>query len=239
MSDLKYIFAQPEYIEGIGEIYPIKLKDYDEFSKVSQPLYISKNHFETTEYPLLALIFMGVQYLGINIEQLKENFITLFSLVTHKEVKFISEEKYEGFLVDKSKFISSHNYDKLREVIMKQNLMFEQKVFKNKLVQDWANKVIEAKSKNSTKISMEDIITTVSVYKGISYEQILEYTIYQIYADFYRIRKIKQYDTDTLFATVSSEKMSIVDFAEDINIFKSPYDDLFVSSEKLNKFKQL
>src|SRR3972149_6816608 len=183
MEKLKYIFAQPDYVEGEGIdkdnpicIYPVRLKDYDKFIEASHLLHISKNHFEETEYPLLLLVLMSAQQLNLTEDELIK-----------------------------------------------------------KLVQEWANKVLESRSRNSTKISIEDIITTVSVYKGKDYSELLNYTIYQIYADFYRIRKMKKYDTDTLFATVSSEKFTIEDFAEEINMFKSPYDDLFVSSDKLNK----
>lgn len=245
MEKLKYIFAQPDYIEGIDKknpiiIYPVRLKDYDKFIEVSHLLYISKNHFEETEYPLLVLVFMCMKQLNLTQEELVKKLEDTFSIVTRKEVKFVSDEKtkIEGFIVDNKNIITTQNYEQIREIIMKQNLMFEQKVYKNKLVQEWANKVLESRAKNSSKISIEDIITTVSVYKGKDYNELIDYTIYQIYADFYRIRKMKKYDTDTLFATVA-EKVTIEDFAEEINMFKSPYDDLFVSSSKLNKLSSI
>jgi len=265
MEKLKYIFAQPDYIEGVDKdnpisIFPVKLKDYDRFSEVSHLLHISKNHFEETECPLLMLVFMCMPQLNLTQEELVKKLEDTFSIVTRKEVKFVSDDKtnFEGFIIGFSEgedyetnnagikqikltnvqnknIIHTQNYEQIRDIIMKQNLIFEQKVYKNKLVQEWANKVLESRSKNSSKITMEDITTTVSVYKGKDYCELIEYTIYQIYADFYRIRKMKKYDTDTLFATVA-EKITIEDFAEEINMFKSPYDDLFVDSSKLNKF---
>ena len=241
MEKLKYIFAQPDYIDGINKdnpicIYPVRLKDYDKFIEVSHLLHISKNHFEENDNPLLVLVFMCMQQLNLTLEEMIKKLEDTFSIVTRKDVKFVSNDNFEGFVVNNTNIITTQNYEQIREIIMKQNLMFEQKVYKSKLVQEWANKVLESKSKNSAKISIEDIITTVSVYKSKNYEELIEYTLYQIYADFYRIRKMKKYDTDTLFATVSTEKVSIEDFAEEINMFKSPYEDLFVSSDKLNKF---
>ena len=246
MKNLKYLFAQPDYIEGIGNIYPIQLKDYDKFQECSNILYISKNHFAEIDTPLLALIFLSVEHLGYKPDDLILIFEKLFSLVLRKTVLlhsnneniwFQTKNKLETETEDNI-IINFFNYDELRSTIMKQNLIFEQKIYKNKLVQEWANKVLESRSKNSAKISIEDIITTVSVYKSKNYDELMEYSIYQIYADFYRIRKMKKYDTDTLFATVA-EKITIEDFAEEINMFKSPYDDLFVSSDKLNKFSAI
>jgi len=132
--------------------------------------------------------------------------------------------------------IDFFNYDIVRQTIMKQNLMFEPKIYKNKLVQEWANKVLESRAKNSANITFEDFITTVKNFDGLTYDQIMEQSIYQLYADFYRIGKMKEFDKSCLFATVSTEPISIQHFAQSLEMWKSPYDDLFVDSSKLDKF---
>jgi len=73
----------------------------------------------------------------------------------------------------------------------------------------------------------------------LTYDQLQNETIYQLYADFYRVCMIMQFEQASLFATVSSEKMNIQYFAENIDLFKNPYDSLFVSSDKLSKFNAL
>lgn len=238
MGSLSYIFSQPEFIDGVGEIYPIKIKDYDKFSECSDLLYLSKNHYETNDLPLLVLLFMSVSALKLTEEELIKKLIILFSSVTKKDVEFISSENYEGFIVDSKYIISSHNYDIVREVVMKQNLIFEQKIYKNKIIQEWANKVIQSKMKSSVKITLEDIITTVKNFDGLTYEQVMEQTIYQTYADFYRIRKFKDNERDVIFRSVS-DKWNIQDFAEQIDMFHNPYDDLFVNSSKLNNINSI
>lgn len=240
MSDLKYIFAQPDYIEGIGNIYPIQLKDYKEFQKCSSILYISKNHFGETDTPLLALIFLSMEHLGYNNDDLVLLLEKLFSLVLRQPISLFSNDKNFWFQTESEEEntkINFYNYDELRSVIMKQNLMFEQKVYKNPKVQEWANKVLEARSKNSSGITLEDIISTVSVYKGVSYEDLKYYSLYQLYTDFHRIRKMKKYDADIIFRSVS-DKVTVEDFAEQVNLFKNPYDDLFVSKDKLSKLNK-
>lgn len=234
-NSLKYIFAQPEYIEGIGNVYPVQLKDYDKFQECSNLLYISKNNFLECDIPLLGLIFMSAEQLGFNEQDLVSTFEKLFSLVLKKPVKSQSNEEMFWFEIDESNNISFYNYDVIRSVIMKQNLMFEPKIYKDKLVQEWANKVLESRTKNSVKITIEDFITTVKNYDGLTYEQIEEQTIYQLYADFYRIGKMKEFEKSCLFATVSTEPISIEHFAKNLDMWKSPYDDLFVDSSKLNK----
>jgi hypothetical protein len=239
---LNYLFAQSDYIDGIDKehpvsICPIKLKDYEDFQNCSKLLYISKNHFGENNAPLLALLFRARESLEITYEDLVDTLCKLFSLTTHKEVKFVTGDKVEGFLIDNINLIGIHNYDIVRQIIMKQNLMFEQKVYRNKLVQEWANKVLESKGKNQPKIGMEEIITTVSSFTGKHYWDLENYTIYQIYSDFYRIRKIKSYDTTTMARSHGAD-IEVSDFAEDLDIYKNPYDSLFVSSDKLNKFNK-
>ncbi len=235
---LKYIFAHPDSIEGYDEdhpinIYPIKLKDYDKFQECSKLLYITKKHFEENPYPLLALVFMSYQQFEMTQEMLIESLSNLFSLVTQMKVGFVSVENKEGFLMDNGNIISAHNYDVVRELIMKQNLMFEQKIYKSKLMNQWAEKAIKAKQKNAPNISFEDIITTVSVGCSKHYSDLENYTIYQIYSDFYRFRKTVDYDSNIQFKCAGAD-LNLQDYAEDLDLFHNPYDDLFVSSDKLS-----
>jgi hypothetical protein len=247
MNDLKYIFAQPDYIDNVGEIYPITLKDYDKFQECSQLLYISRSHFEENQYPLFMLLFMSRQQLGLTFDEFVKKLEDLFYLTTQNQFKFFETKnnawfqyKYKdnkGF--PQYKIINMNNYDIVREIIMKQNLMFEQKVFKNKTVQEWANKVLENKQKNAPKITIEDIITTVSVVTGKHYKDLLDYSIYQVYSDFYRVRKVKNFDASILSSVASMGSVSIQDFAEQLDMFHNPYDDLFVSTDKLNKLNTI
>jgi hypothetical protein len=234
---LQYLFAEPEYVDGIDEnnpiaIYPVKAKDYDLFQMYSQVLHLSKNHFAETPCPLLILVLLSHELLGIKEEELKLNFCNLFSLVLQKEVNFISIE--EGFLIGKDNIISHHNYDKIREIIMRQNLMFEQKIYKTKLMNQWAEKALKAKQKGAAKVSFEDIVSTVSVGCHKHYDDLKNYTIYQIFSDFYRYRKIEEHRSNIQYRAAGAD-ITLQDYAEDLSadLYHNPYDDLFVSSDKL------
>jgi hypothetical protein len=231
MDNLNYIFGRPKCIDGIGDIHPIKLKDYDEFIDCSMVLYYSKNNFpeEFQEDRLLDLL------VGLNDEKIIEDLEKVLTMTIKQVVQFnvVNGNDY-GFVIDETHYINRDNYDIIRQVIMQQNLMFEQKVYKDKLVQEWANKVIQARAKSSIKMEFEDMVSTVSVFTGKHYWDLAEYTIYQLKSDFNRISKFKDYDASVLFRTVSND-VKISHFAEDIDLFKNPYDDLFKSKDKLKK----
>jgi len=238
---LDYIFAQPDYIDNVGNIYPVKLINYNEFEECSRILYISKNHFEKNPYPLLFLIFMSVEHLGFTYEKLIENLEKLFSLITHKKFKFVEleenawfEHEYEDGGLIKKNYITVDNYDAVRTIVMRQNLLFEQKIYKTDRMREWAEKAVKAKQKNTPKITLEDMISTVSVGCGKHYSDLQNYSIYQLYSDFYRLRKIVEHDYSVRFLCAGAKDLKLQDFAESLDLYHNPYDDLFVSSDKLN-----
>jgi hypothetical protein len=226
---LKNILARPEYIEGVGNIYPILIKDYDKFQNCSGILNISKNHFKDIDAPLLDLIFVCANQLGTTERDLIINFNELFSLVLRKEIRFNNSCWID--IENKCK-IDSLNYEQIRSVIMKQNLMFEPKVYKTELMNKWAKKAMEAKRKNAPKITLEDMLSTISTQCGKHYWELENYTIYQIYTDFYRSRKRINHDVSVQYKCVDG-KFPIEEYAESLDLYHNPYDDLFVSSDKL------
>ncbi len=237
MESVKYILGQPEFIDDVGYIYPVKVKDYDKFMSCVNALLISKDNFiieDKNKYLLLDLIIFSLRD-----ENIIKNMEKLFSLVLQKEVSFIFMENKYGFVIEENKIIDRNNYEQVKKIIMKQNLLFEPKIFKDKLVQQWAEKVLEARRRNSIKCDIEDMISTVSVVTGKSYEQIAEQTLYQLYADFKRIMKLKDYDTSISFKCAGAEKVSINHFAETINMFENPYDSLFVKKDKLKNIDKV
>ncbi|MNH66532.1 hypothetical protein D3C73_185650 [compost metagenome] len=233
----KYIFGEPDFTESVGHIYPVKLKDYDQFQEASSVLYYNKHHFgdEFQEFLLLDLIVLGLRE-----QKFIDDLQTIFTIVTQKEVEFKYDETNQsyGFILDNTYLINGLNYDEIRQIIMKQNIMFEQKVYKDKRVQAWAEKTMKARSKNGIKMDLEDIISTVSVITGKNYSDLREYTIYQLQSDFNRINKIKSYDTTVSFMCAGDTKSSLTHYAEKVDLFKNPYDDIFVSKDKLSNLNK-
>lgn len=230
MSSIKNILGSPVTVEGVGDLFPVKVKDYEEFQLCSYPLYYSKAHFKNTEqFSLLDLIIYGIRDDNVILSLER-----LFSLVMKKEVFFVSAENQYGFLIDEDHAINASNYEQVRQTIMKQNILHEQKVYENPLVQQWAEKVMAARAKSSNNLTLEDMITTVSVYKGLSYVEIADMTYYQLYADFQRIGKFKGYDTSIQMVCAGAKDVKVESYADSLEMYKSPYDDLFVNSGKLN-----
>jgi hypothetical protein len=236
MDTVKYILAKPDFIDGIGNVYPIKVSDYDEFIECSGVLNIRKEHFneDAKPYQLLDLLIFGIGEKEKTVNSLEK----LFALVTKRDVQYIENNEKYAFIIDEDHFITNANYGILRQTIMKQNLIFEQKIYKDPLVAEWAQKVLQQRSKGGVKITIEDMLSTVSVVASKSYSEIAEMTIYQMNADFKRITKDKDYHVAISMKCAGADKVNVNYFAEEINMFKNPYDDLFVSPDKLKNLNQ-
>lgn len=238
-KSLKNIRTQPEFIEGIGDIYPIKIKDYDEFQECSGVLYISKNNFKNCDdIPLLDLIFICAEQLGFKPNELITIFEKLFSLVLQKEVQFKSDGKSSWFGIEDQYKIDFSNYEKIRSVIMNQNIMIEPKIYKTEIMNKWAQKALKAKQKNAPNITIEDMLSTVSVVCHKHYCDLENYSIYQLYSDFYRVRKIINHNSSIQYKcsqNIDPSSISVEDFAESLDLYHNPYDDLFVDKNKFSK----
>ncbi|WP_342421910.1 hypothetical protein [Paenibacillus sp. FSL E2-0178] len=230
------IFGKGQIVEGVGLVKPITLNKYDFFQEKSSVLYYSKAHFGD-EYETQFLLDLIVW--GLNQNELVTDLIDLFKLTISDNITFFANSIDDyGFIIDEVNLIDKNNYDQIRSLIMRQNLMNEQKVYKDKLVQEWANKALEAKNRKGIKMTFEDMLSTVSVYAGKHYSDLEKYTIYQLQSDFNRIGKLIDYDATIAFKCAGDAKSKLNHYAEHVDLFRDPNDDLFVSQDKLKGLNQ-
>lgn len=244
------ILNKPTYVKGIGEIYPVRMIHYDEFMECANVISLTVDHFDVgevrkifgipddEEIKLLDLItFMSASSedgspLPLDNNPTFNQMKNLFEIVLQKEVTYQLTNEYGlTFNYGEGGMIYRDNYDELRKVIMSQNLLFEPKVYKDKLMQQWADKVLKARAKGGIDIDIEEYLTTIAVMSGKHYWDLSRYTIYQIKHEFSRIVKFKAFDTN-LAMIGHSEKIGQDHYAEKTDVGKSPYEDLFVDKNK-------
>ena len=121
---LKNILNKSETIEGIGEVYPIQIKDYYDFEQVSHYLFLSKECFENVEGEDLKLLDLLMYTLRkkdlydsdaeVSESEKEENFNAniiklekLFSLVLKREVYFYTDSMGYCFYIDGLNYLRS------------------------------------------------------------------------------------------------------------------------------------
>jgi len=164
----EYVFGRPKQVEGLGNVHPIRLKDYDDFVEHATMLQVSKQTMkveedEITNFDLLiGLIAQDESFLY--------SVTGLLNLVTGKYFQFDASDGEIKFTDTNSESeLKKSNYDDFRNTVMKQNLIFEKKVFKNPVTQEWADMVMEQRAKKSVKVTLESMITTVHVLGNVDF----------------------------------------------------------------------
>lgn len=243
METVKHIFRKPGYIDGIGLIHPIQMKHYDEFMNAANILCLNYEHFNVDEIKkelkkddikLLDLVILSATqnqgYLGIY------NLTKTFKLILKEDVRF--NETTNSFLINEKNAITRDNYDHFREIVMTQNLLFAPKVYKNKKLQEWAEKVIKARAKSAIPSDIESQISTAALLTNRNFDEIEEWSIYQFNMQFNRALKLESYKTAVQYMLAGSQDVNLEHFAEIINLFKNPYDDIF-KDKNSGKLKNL
>jgi hypothetical protein len=234
---LKNIFNKPITIDLVGNVHPIQIKDWEDFESYLQILMVSKNHIPINgdeDIPLLRRILIA--YAQESDDTILDVLCSLFNLITKsKEFKFVDERSTYYFINENEQIINDDNYEEFRNIVLKQNIIIEPKVYKSKMMQEWAEKVLEARSKDAANITMEDMVTTVAVVSGKHYWDLEKYSIYQLKSEFQRINKIKVYDTQSImFANPYASDIKLDHFAEYLDMYEDPYKDVFKSKDNMN-----
>lgn len=210
-----YILGLPIETE-IGLVDFIKVKEYPDYY---QELYLFSMSKEELIYRLSEVNKNGS--LNELIELIKP--LSLFQISTM--LPDLANAYYKIFTrvfnsEDSLSKINESNFDYYRKLIMRMNVLKEEKINPNPEIQRAIERSKRLKAAEGDRITFADIVSSVVGYNGLSYKDINEFTLYQLYMTYYRIANIKNYDTSTLFATVSAEKINIESWSKHIDLFE-------------------
>jgi len=214
MHDIKefYILGLPIETE-IGQCNFIKVKDYPDISVLMSHILITKQHIINiySEYPDKKS----------ELEYIKSN--SLFKIIKGSiDVLPVYEYIFDFLFKDTNVFykVTEETFDYYRYLILNMNGIKEEIINPNPEIQKWIEKSKRYKASLQEPIYFEDMVSSVVGYNGLSYNDINEMTLYQLTVTFQRIAKIKNYDTNTLFSTVSTEKINVEQWFGHIDLFK-------------------
>lgn len=210
-----YILGLPIDTE-IGQADFIKVRDYPQYYVDLQIIGMSKNEIiykysqinKNGQYDEMIAELKKSSFYEIctNLPELKQSYYNVFMKAFGREstVSLIGED----------------NFDIYRDLVMKMNCVTEEEYNPNPEIQKHIERSKRVKSMDQEKLTFEAMCTSIVAQSGVNYKDILEWTIYEFYATFYRTGQMKMYDTSTLFATVSSEKINIENWSKHIDMFE-------------------
>ncbi|MEI2464993.1 hypothetical protein [Niallia taxi] len=223
-----YILGLPIDTE-IGECNFIKVKDYPDYFMDLQIVSMNKGKI-IYDYTLLNKSGQLTSF----IEQLNEldffDIVTGIPDLTNAYVRLFQKVFNDENILQK---ITKDNIEHYRCLILKMQCIKEEIVNPNPEIQRAIERSRRVKAQEAEKLTFSDMVTSTVIGSGIDYELINEWSIYRLYMTFHRISKFKNYETSTLFATVSSEKVKIENWSTHIDLFEE--EKHFVTQEQFNK----
>ena len=220
-----YILGLPIETD-IGECRFVKVKEYPNLAQDLQIMSLSKDHIvnlicsqskDSNEQIIEAMKDATLFETVFSISDLRDSYLNVLSNV---------------FDEDSLSNINQDNFDKYRNLILKMNCQKEEKINPNPEIQRAIERSRRVKASEGETLHFSDIVTSIVGYNGLTYEDINEFTVYQLYMTYYRIAQIKNYNTSTLFATVSPQS-KIESWSKHIDMFAE--EKHFVSQEEFNK----
>ena len=116
--------------------------------------------------------------------------------------------------------INAGTFPKIRELILKMNCVTEEEVNPNPEIQAALERSKRVKDLEGGNLKFGDIISSIAMCSGITYEAINDFTIHQMYMSFHRISHIFNYQTTTLFATVPGSKVKLDNWSKHIDLYE-------------------
>lgn len=238
-------------IIGNAKIYPTKVTDHKTFQKYSKYILYSKKHFNITDdckdSLLKTIIYCHIKLLQENPSTFNSDLVyqqniivkdiaELLSIVCREKIKFNYDNgKYTFVDKDGLVIIDENNFDTIRKILLKLNMMFEPKIYESEIERKWEEKAMIARNKSNNKeFDFIDIITIVSCSTGKSYKEISEQNVIQLYSDFFRCTNTESSIRTTIFQSVGCE-LKGTNFTDSIVglLFRNPYEGIWTDKSSL------
>lgn len=236
------------YVDRELILYPVKVKDYKEFDKYLKFFLFSRKHYKLENDANLFEFIIAISLARLK-EDTKDKEITndellmiilgemgtAFSIICRENISYNKEDLIQGVVsftnAQGNLKITRNNFEKLRQIILKQNVLKEPKIFANITEQRLGEKYMKAlqkKGKGKNISDLGEMANLISCSTGKSYEQLYEQNVLQLYADFYRCASIESYKASIIFRSVS-DTVKVTEYTEEVisGLYADPYANMW------------
>lgn len=241
---LKDYLGMSDEVKGV-KLFPVKVLQWEEFLEVAQLFLPHGYDFlkhrlkaspEVKLFDFLIAIIMDEIITSNNgSHSLLLDFQKLLEIITRQKVTGQVNLKTCDlwFELEDGTRIDRDNYDEIRQVVMRQNLIFEPIIAPDEYSQKLIDNAIAVLSKKGTPSDLEAMICAVCNCKGVSASEMENYTYYQLRADFEMSQRL---DYSRAIHVYRSQGATIdpPNIAEELSIHENPYgrERLFKRSDR-------
>lgn len=237
---LKDYLGRYEEVGGI-KLYPVRVLEWEEFQPLSSKFLLYGYDFldyrlgadeNTLLFDLIVSIITndilnGSKEECLALKQFEKMFSIILRTECHMMVDRVDNKWWLSFDNGNGR-IDRGNYDEIRDVVMRQNLIHEPLTVEDKYSQELIDKQIEVLSMGGTKSDLESMIAYVCNLKGISASEMADYSYYRLRCDVEMWQRIEMNRAIHIYRSQGAKVNTINEFKE-FECHKNPYgwDSLF------------
>lgn len=240
---IKDYLGKSEIVDGI-ELFPISVLDWEEFSEIGNRYLLYGYNF--INYKLkpekkMKLFDLIISIVATEVMEKQDaecmavqKLERMFELVTRNKATLKPDSRgHWGVEIGDVGVINQHNYDAIREVIMRQNLMFEPLLVEDAYTQKVIDKAVKVRNKSGGDFDFQSMLVYVCNRKQILPSQMKDYTYYQLRCDNEMYQRIDFNDSIHTYRAQGAK-------VESINTYKvletlsnpNSWDKFFVKQDK-------
>ena len=227
----------PEEIEEVGFLHPVSIFEWEEFHTLARKFLLYSYDYlnyrlkqpELKMFDFLILTILSSEDSEKRVYDMLE-LQRLLQIVFKDTIQCLFDKKKNEwvFKVGEKGFVTCQNFDRIKEVIMRQNLLYEPIVVEDENTQTFINQHFERLNATGEESDLESMLAYVSNIKGISPETFKTYSYYQLRVDFEMAQKIENNLYIHMYRTQGA-KGEPINITSKLNVHKSPYslDNIF------------
>lgn len=200
----------------IGYCHFLKVKELPTLQQKLQIIALTKQHYINSVKENAKNNSETIEaFSELSLWQIISQFPEVLETYSHVFSEFFRDEEALSKIQDEKEF------EYYRDLILKLSCIQEEEVNPNPEIQRAIDRSKRVKAQEGGQVDLASIMSSVSVIKGVGYKELGEQTLYQLYMDYYRIIQKINYDTGTLFATVSPEQIEIEEWSKPVDLFET------------------
>lgn len=225
-----YLFGEPQdFAMGDGETVKVRFLSYKEY-------LINMGYLSLMNQDVLHIYYQYQKVLDIKDKKIQEALETLkndrlFNIVSGNAEFASSYLKIFATVLDMHSEIEVESaltrlfedeqlFIKMRELVLDMQMLVADEVSPNPEIQKGIEISRKIKSSGKDSPTFADIVSSIVAGTSNSFTEVCNMTVIQVYSLFYRIGAFKNYDTSTLFATVSPD-ISIESWNKKIDMYET------------------
>ena len=240
---IKDYLGKSEIVDGI-EIFPISVLDWEEFNEVGAKYLLYGYNF--IKYRLkpqkkMKLFDLVISLVATEVIEKQDaecqaikDLERLFELVTKHTATLMTDSHGHWYVEIKDVgVINQHNYDAIREVIMRQNLMFEPLIVEDEYTQKVIDKAVRVRNKTGGEFDFQSMLVYVCNKKQILPSQMKDYTYYQLRCDNEMYQRIDFNDSIHVYRAQGA-KVDSMNTYKSLETLSNPnsWDKFFVKADR-------